>query len=350
MPTALLFRLTPAGPWRIGSSSGAPDRVDRTFHSDSLYAAVSTAMCCLGWGQEWFSATADASAPAVRMSSVFPSFEKLLLAPAPDSLWPPPGLTRLRGAGARWIPLSVVAGLAAGKPFNEDHWEVDGVSRCLVRRTRRAAQQGFIYRVVLRSQAAVDRLDEGAIAVHQTACLEFGPGAGLWCVVEFTELAADLWPDRIRACFRLLSDTGLGGKRSQGWGQFSVDAVESGDTTELLLSGMQPSGSSAELSDSPSPAQETAYWLLSLFNPSENDRVDWSRGSYRLIGRGGRLESGAGRGTRKREVSMVEEGSVLFSPAPPLGRAVNVAPEGFPHPVYSAGFAVTLPIPWRLSL
>lgn len=353
MPAALLLRLTPAGPWRIGPVSGAQDRVDRIFHSDSLYAAVSTAMCDLGWGEEWFAATAASESSAVRLSSLFPSFEKLLLAPAPASLWPPSGLSRLRAAGAHWIPLSVVAGLAAGKPFNEDHWEVDGVSACLVRRARRGAQQGFLYRVALRSQAAVDRVDHGNIAVHQSACLEFGPGAGLWCVAEFADgPATELWRSRVHACFRLLADTGLGGRKAQGWGQFTIDAAESGETAELLLGPVAAAPAPQETVEpaSPAPAQETAYWLLSLFTPAEADRIDWTRGSYRLVERGGRTGSSAGPGARKLEVSMVEEGSVLFAAAPPQGRAIDVAPEGFAHPVYCAGFAVSVPIPWRLSL
>ena len=44
---------------------------------------------------------------------------------------------------------------------------------------------------------------------------------------------------------------------------------------------------------------------------------------------------------------MVAEGSVLIAGAPPAGTARDVAPEGFAHPVYRAGFAVAIPIPYR---
>jgi hypothetical protein len=33
-----------------------------------------------------------------------------------------------------------------------------------------------------------------------------------------------------------------------------------------------------------------------------------------------------------------------MSPVPPRGAAVNVAPEGFPHPVYRYGFGLSIPI------
>jgi hypothetical protein len=42
---------------------------------------------------------------------------------------------------------------------------------------------------------------------------------------------------------------------------------------------------------------------------------------------------------------MVAEGSVLVAAAEPRGMAPDVAPGGFAHPVYRAGFAVAVPIP-----
>ena len=58
MARGLLIRLRPTGPWRIGPDSGDRDRVDRIYHSDSLYSAVSRAMARLGMLDEWLDATA----------------------------------------------------------------------------------------------------------------------------------------------------------------------------------------------------------------------------------------------------------------------------------------------------
>jgi hypothetical protein len=44
---------------------------------------------------------------------------------------------------------------------------------------------------------------------------------------------------------------------------------------------------------------------------------------------------------------MVAEGSVLLALGPLNGSAADVAPEGFAHPVYRAGFAVAIPLPER---
>ena len=88
-----------------------------------------------------------------------------------------------------------------------------------------------------------------------------------------------------------------------------------------------------------------AYWLLSLFHPAASDTVEWSQGNYTLTTRGGRVESDARWGDPKKQTRMVSEGSVLVASAEPRGSAADVAPDGFPHPVYRSGFALAIPIP-----
>ena len=65
MNPGLVVKLRPSGPWRIGPDSGARNRVDVIYHSDSLYSAVTAAMARLGWLEEWLDATARTGAPAV---------------------------------------------------------------------------------------------------------------------------------------------------------------------------------------------------------------------------------------------------------------------------------------------
>ncbi len=137
----------------------------------------------------------------------------------------------------------------------------------------------------------------------------------------------------------MLADTGLGGERSNGWGHFSIEKGESGELRQLVL------GESA----APAEGEEQGYWLLSLFSPGASDNIDWSRGSYDFLDRSGRVESAAEWGAVKKSVRMVKEGSVLLSSSAPLGSAPDAAPEGFPHPVYRAGFAVAISLPWRVN-
>jgi hypothetical protein len=98
--------------------------------------------------------------------------------------------------------------------------------------------------------------------------------------------------------------------------------------------------------EAPGPrSQAPSFWLLSLFAPAAADTVDWARGNYTVLARGGRVDSPAGSGELKKQVRMVAEGSVLYAGAAPCGAAPDVAPDGFAHPVFRAGFALAIPLP-----
>src|SRR5437868_9042393 len=90
MNPGLVIKLRPSGPWRIGPDSGARNRVDVIYHSDSLYSAVTSAMIRLGRLEEWLEATARRdSGPAVRFSSCFPFHDELGFIIPPRTIWPP---------------------------------------------------------------------------------------------------------------------------------------------------------------------------------------------------------------------------------------------------------------------
>jgi CRISPR type III-A-associated RAMP protein Csm4 len=334
MSEGLLIRLRPTGAWRIGPDSGDRDRVDRVYHSDSLYSAVASAMVHLGRLDEWLEATARAAEPAVRLGSCFPFQGDMLFVAPPRNLWPPPASSKVRWKGARFVPLSVVESLVAGRGVSEDRWMIDGASECLV---PMATPPGLgPFRVSVRSNAAADR-GGSAVAPHSTACLEFTPGSGLWTVATFSgEATRDQWTAPLTAAFRLLADSGFGGERSRGWGRSETPEIIAGELPGLLLR-------------SPAQASANAWWLLSLFHPAASDAVDWTQGNYALTTRGGRIESREGWGEQKRATRMVAEGSVIVAGSEPCGSAADVAPGGFPHPVYRSGFALAIPIPLRAS-
>jgi len=238
---------------------------------------------------------------------------------------------------------------------------VDGLSECLLRRGRRRPA-GSPYRVALRHRAAVDRLEPGRIATHETACIEFAEGAGLWCAAEYANAAAAAkWAQKLEAAFHLLADSGLGGERRHGWGSFTVERTERGEMPELIwgrprTGGLPPAAGAAteaaageETPAPPAPAaEERGWWLLSLFSPADSDQVDWSRGCFSLVERAGRV---AATGDTKLRTRLVREGSVLLtgSGTPLTGRALNVAPPNFTaHPVWRAGYAVAISLPWRV--
>ncbi|MBV8819975.1 MAG: hypothetical protein JO022_16545 [Acidobacteriaceae bacterium] len=332
MAQSFIVRFRPTGPWRFGPDSGAREQVDQIFHSDAVYSAVSSAMATLGLLDDWLAATAqtESGRSLVRFSSLYPFQRDTLFVVPPFGLWPPPPSTKVRYKGARFVPLSVVEAILNDKPLDEDRWQVDGESACLVPN----GWHDGPFRVGVRSNVAVDRLDAGRIDMHTTACLEFTRESGLWMIVVFDdEDARSQWEPRLRGALRLLADTGIGGERSRGWGHALMPKWEK----------MQP------LAVEKPEGVESAYWLLSLYAAADSDGIDWNRGYYSTITRSGRTQSVARWGELKRATTMVTEGSVLLAASEPHGSIRNVAPEGFPHAVYRCGFAVTIPIPWRVA-
>ena len=246
---------------------------------------------------------------------------------------------------------------------------MDGPSECLVPSSVALSGvpsgPGGPFRANVRWNAAVDRLS-GAAERHSTACLEFRAGAGLWCVAAFADDAArEKWAEPVRAAFRWLADAGFGGEKSRGWGRSDAPEFTEGSLTGVILNqppppqsrdregaGGAPAGPEVENSETteppsavPAPSNgnhERPHWLLSLFTPAAGDAVNWSRGNYTLLARAGRVE---GSGELKRNLQMVAEGSVLYAREAPRGAAPDVAPEGFAHPVFRAGFAVSIPLP-----
>jgi CRISPR type III-A-associated RAMP protein Csm4 len=321
-----------------------PESVERIFHSDRIYSAVGSAMAQLGWLEEWIRDTfTSGDGPAVRFSSFFPSVDGLLLVSPPRHLWPPSPSIKVRWRGARFVPLSVVAALAAEQPVDEGRWVVDGASECLVPAERPHGP----FRVGIRSAAAVDRVD-GHIQAHSTGCIEFGDGAGMWLAAAFASEAAKAnWCGRLSAALRLLADSGFGGRRSWGWGRSACPEVAEGWLPDLILPAAE---TSVTPEAEPTPPPETAYWLLSLFSPAPDDSVDWTRGAYTVLVRSGRVESPFAWGALKKTSRMIGEGSVLLAAATVRGAAVDVTPEGVAHPVYRAGYAFSIPVPWRVSV
>jgi CRISPR type III-A-associated RAMP protein Csm4 len=238
MNPGLVVKLRPTGPWRIGPDSGARNRVDSIYHSDTLYAAVTSALARLGppiaTMDEWLAATARSSTPAVCFSSCFPFLDEIGFIIPPRTVWPPtsPALlsARVRWKSARFVPLGIVQAVLSGRTLADSDWSVDAASECLV-----PAGRPGPFRTGMRSNAAVDRLN-GAAERHSTACIEFRAGAGLWALVSFAdEAAAARWLEPVKTAFRLLADSGFGGERSRGWGRSEMPEFILGELPDMIL-------------------------------------------------------------------------------------------------------------------
>ena len=155
----------------------------------------------------------------------------------------------------------------------------------------------------------------------------------------------------VRAALRWLADSGFGGERGRGWGRAETPEFIEGTLPQMILPDRPAEPATTVEGESPAPAEEpaNAYWLLSLFSPAAGDSVDWNRGSYSVTARAGRVESPVRSGDAKKALNMITEGSVLLADHPVQGAAPDVAPDGFAHPVYRAGFALAIPIPGQAA-
>jgi CRISPR type III-A-associated RAMP protein Csm4 len=328
MLPALLIRLRPVGPWRFGPSDGARHRTDRILHSDSLYSAVTNAIASVGPLEEWLDETARSAMPAVRFTSVFPYMGRHTYITPPRSLWPPPPTSKVPWKQAKLIPLQLVQSLLRGEAIDEQKWAVDPVSECLLPIEKNFTGVGP-FRVSLRTRAAVDRLEQGRIAVHATACLEFADQCGLWCAAAFADEAAkNRWTPVLRAAFKFLADEGMGGERSAGWGRAKQPRFEDSTLSQLFFPG--------------EGVTDPVFWMLSLYSPAEGDGVDWAEGKYEVTTRSHAADPSRG-------LRLVSEGSVIRATRIPTGQAFDLASNGSPHPRYRSGLAVGVPIPSAIT-
>jgi CRISPR type III-A-associated RAMP protein Csm4 len=309
------------------------------LHSDTLFSALAAAMSQLGLLQDWIDTTVGQAEPAVRLSSGFPFLRDMLFVPPPQSYWPPQASAKVRWKGARFIPLQAIHQLVATGGLDEDAWVVDGASECLLPAGKNRPPFGP-YRTAVRASAAVDRLTGSVVDTYTTACIEFSASAGIWIAVSFAdEVASETWSGRVLGALALVADSGIGGERSRGWGRSHLPEITEGALPDILVPPQSESSNGAA----------GGWWLLSLFTPAEQDRIDWGRGAYTLVTRGGRVESHAGWGAEKKLTRMLAEGSVIMAETAPRGTAQDVGPDGFAHPVYRSGLAFALPVPARAT-
>ncbi len=356
MRPALLIRLQAAGPWRYGPGDGVHDRVDDLYRSDRLFSALTLAMQRLGYLDDWLEATVRSAAATVALGSLFPYQGDTLFAIPPATLWPPPSaqvtapnavfLSKIRWKTASFVPLTVIDTLATGGGILADQWLPDPASACLLRRDRLSASP---FRVILRSFAAVDRLAHAVNSAASSACVEFEPGAGLWTAIRYRDASAEsAWNERVRAAFRLLADSGFGGRRTSGWGQAHAPQFQEGAWPSLILPKVgRLNGSGSGVAEG--AREKSRFWLLSLYSPSPSDGIDWRSGEYQITTRAGRVESNSQSGIAKKTARMIAEGSVLVATSEPSGAAVDVAPDGFEHPVYRSGLALAIELPSVLA-
>jgi CRISPR type III-A-associated RAMP protein Csm4 len=314
---ALLVQLQPITPWRCGYGVGEEDSA-ALVSSDTLHAALRNAASRLGWDLS--------QARGTRLTSLYPAQQDIFYAPVPEPLRGAPGLRRLRLHAVRFATLSAISSLASRK-FEENRWVLDLASGCLLPSDRGGA--GGPFRILERKRAAVDRLSGSAVATAETTGLDFGTHGLAWTLLTWSSAEeAEQWLPRWKAAFRLLTDDGIGGWRSAGWGRSRRPRFREGSVLRLL----------EQMGWESNPETQPTGWLaLGLLHPGENDAIQWESGSYRTV-----LRGGWSAGSETARVRFVREGSVLVASSEPEGALVTL-----PGDSRRARFGAGVALPWQ---
>ena len=129
----------------------------------------------------------------------------------------------------------------------------------------------------------------------------FGLDSGLYCLVRCKD---ELWA-QVKTCFRILGDEGIGGDRSSGKGLFKVD-----------FPGFM------EFPDFENPK---SYLMLSLYYPSQKKPAVLMPSIHCKPGQVMYTPPDE-TSIRRKTVTMLAEGAVIYSDTEPTGKLVDITP------------------------
>jgi CRISPR-associated protein Csm4 len=343
---AILYRLRSKGPYHFGGRG--LDWNENAFGSDSFFSAVCVTLRDLIGPVRLNSFLRESeitSDPPMRFSVLLPYSGDVLFLPAPylaNQLVSPALFAALATGAARpeSVPLQDEELIVATEDIEKLSEPIAAVANIQLKRQRRDSKTvdtGMLDdRLWVNEDVYHVAIDRGTAAGEQFRSNRtiFAEGCGLAALA----LVSDEWRPDVEAALRALADSGIGGERTSGHGQFSLEI------------------NSFELPDVRDPA---AYLTLSHYLPTASELAGGvleSPANYQLVDRRGLFTTAGGRGLHRRPVRMVSAGSVL-SPVkqgersgPPKGQLVDVGPESYrDHRVIRAGWSLPVGIAARTS-
>jgi CRISPR type III-A-associated RAMP protein Csm4 len=171
----------------------------------------------------------------------------------------------------------------------------------------------------------VDRRQSSSNLYHVGA-VRFTAGCGLWCCMR----GNSIWIKRATDALRLLSHSGVGGRRSRGYGRFRLEET---DTLKL-----------------PTATDGDYQVLLSRLAPSESEMtlLRAPGASYSLVTVGGWSQNLRGIPIIRQKIRLLTEGSVIQRSKGVAGQLVNLKPAQTPpqydNPVHRYGFGFSTPL------
>lgn len=338
MSETWLYKLRPHSPFHFGASGLGAESTDEVFHSDSLFAALATAVR-MWYGENVLDDLLSRfdQGPPFRLTSLFPYAGGVLLFPnpLPDSSYEPPctEADRRSAKKTRFVSQGILQATLQGDRIDPGPGSRNTcqAGRVWLTETERQTlpfdeQIPTIWHRHVVPRASVDRVVL-ATSARYVELLSFRRGCGLFFLLDFED---DATRELLESALQFLSDAGLGGQRSAGCGKFSVESASRfdpfwGKQGDLLMT-------------------------LSLYHPTREELEAGALGEgarYRLVPRSGWAGSPERQGQRWKSSVFLEEGSVIRAVgARSYGDLVDVTPQAEPekHPVYRYGFAYPIGI------
>lgn len=360
MATMVRYRLVPRGAFHVGERGVGMEETSVVIHSDTVFSALCVALRETGHAlnpllKRWPRAMTRGEAvdlapgdwpPPFAVSSAFPYAGDVYFLPRPLltlvglSESEVPGLGK-RLKKVRFVSEQVFAAIVNAQPLGpllgsfipegaslQDGAVMAAVAEVEQLRRRFADPLSGATRFWSKDTASRVALDRKSTRsqVYGVGRVTFAAGCGLALLVAYND--ESLRPSVERA-LRVLGDAGLGGERSSGHGQFSLE----------VAGAYQP----------PAVQVPNGYTLLSLYWPTRHEVAGGvlDAASYGLLMRRGWVSSPDGSNLRRRSVRMLSEGSVLRRL--PQGALADVKPldpfpaTNVPHDVWRYGVALTVP-------
>ena len=173
-----------------------------------------------------------------------------------------------------------------------------------------------IWKTTTRPRVSIDRQTEESSIWH-VQTVQFNTNCGLWFAAKFD---SDATKQKVETLLRVLGDSGIGGERNAGYGQFEFDTA------------------SIEI---PYVKDSDQFMTLSPICPKSTNQLEHllkGKVAYALTQSSGWV-SAPGTVARRKQINMFTEGSVLNSSDEPVGRLVDLRPDGYTHSVYRYGYA-----------
>ena len=335
------YRLRMTAPLHVGDQGVGLEETLAYVPSDTLFSAVVT----------WSHLAAHAGIvdsldesfsgmPPLRLTSAFPFAHDVYLLPKPQLAMTPddPAGSGKQYKRVRWVSFAVFSALASG--IRQRDLDTLWAERMLLQQgavwtTREEYARlagvlepdGEVIRIwsTLRvPKVTIDRVHNAGTLFH-VGRVHFARGCGLWFLAQ----GEQDWLQRVEDALAVLADSGLGGQRSRGNGQF---VMERSTPPEFK----------------PPVGMKSYGVLLSRLAPTVNELhlLRCPSASYSLATVAGWSGDPVSSPVIRKQVRMLAEGSVVGWTDKKLGQLIDVTPDKAPvsHPLYRNGIGYLVPI------